>query len=139
MGRMYFKRILLVDDDRALRRALREYLENYGYECKEADDGMEALSMLDGGLEVDVVLSDYHMPVIDGLEFIKALAYRMNGQTTQVILLSGNLTKEMELGAKEHGAFEVIRKPYDHQELLALVSRACRGEKPGPTMLDRGT
>ena len=126
MNRSLSKRILLIDDDRSFRRAVRVYLENYGFECKEADDGVEALAMLDGGLQVDLVLTDFHMPVIGGMDFLKALGYRMNGRATRVILLSGNMTKEMERTAKEHGAFEVLEKPYDHQELLELVSRACQ-------------
>lgn len=120
------KPILLIDDDRSLRRALRLYLESYGFTCKEANDGREALVMLDGGLDVDLIISDYHMPVINGLELLKALSYRVKGQEVRVILLSGNMTKEMEYEAKQAGAFEVLAKPYDHQELLAVVSRACQ-------------
>ena len=104
---------------------MRLLLESYAFDCKEADDGLEALTLLDGGLSVDVVLSDYHMPVINGLNFLKALAYRVSGQGVQVILLSGNMTKEMEQIAKEAGAFAVIGKPYDPQKLLEVVSRAC--------------
>jgi len=120
------KPILLIDDDQPLRRALRLHLENSGFDCKEADDGLEALALLDGGLSVDLILSDYHMPIINGLNFLKALSYRVNGQDIRVILLSGNMTKDMEHEAKEAGAFEVFAKPYDHQELLALVKRACK-------------
>lgn len=120
------KSILLIDDDRPFRRALRLYLENCGFTCKEADDGLEALALLDGGLNVDIILSDYHMPIINGLNFLKALSYRVNGQNVRVILLSGNMTREMEHEAKQAGAFELLAKPYDHQELLAVVSRACK-------------
>ncbi len=118
------KPILLIDDDRSLRRALRLHLENSGFHCKEADNGLEALALLDGGLNVDLILSDYHMPIINGLNFLKALSYRVNGQGIRVILLSGHMTKDMAHEAKEAGAFEVIAKPYDHQELLAVVKRA---------------
>ncbi|MDH3503466.1 MAG: response regulator [Nitrospirota bacterium] len=120
------KPILLIDDDRPFRQALRLYLENYGFTCKEADDGREALVLLDGGLDVDLIISDYHMPVINGLNFLKSLSYRVKGQEVRVILMSGNMTKEIEHEAKQAGAFEVIAKPCDHQELLALVSRACQ-------------
>jgi two-component system chemotaxis response regulator CheY len=118
--------ILLIDDDRPFRKALRLYLEHCGFNCKEADDGLEALALLDGGLKVDLILSDYHMPIINGLNFLKALSYRVNGQDIRVILLSGNMTKDMEHEARQAGAFEVCAKPYDHQKLLALVKGACK-------------
>lgn len=119
------KPILIIDDDRPVRRALRLLLESHAFDCKEADDGLEGLTLLDGGLSVDLILSDYHMPVIDGVNFLKALAYRLSGQGVPVILLSGNMTKKMEKVAKQAGAFAVIAKPYDPQELLAVISRAC--------------
>jgi len=118
--------ILLIDDDQPFRRALRLYLEHCGFTCQEANDGLEALSLLDRGLNVDLIVSDYHMPIINGLNLLKALSYRANGQDVRVILLSGNMTKNMEDEAKQAGAFEVLAKPYDHQELLALVSHACK-------------
>ena len=120
------KRILIIDDDRPVRRALRLLLESHAFDCKEADDGLEGLTLLDEGLSVDVILSDYHMPVINGVNFIKALAYRVSGEGVPVILLSGNMTKEMEQIAKQAGAFAVMAKPYDPQELLETVSRACK-------------
>ena len=119
------KPILIIDDDRPLRRTLRLLLESHAFDCKEADDGQEGLTLLDGGLSVDVILSDYHMPVINGVNFLKALAYRVSGNEVPVILLSGNMTKEMEQIAKQAGAFAVMAKPYDPQELLETISRAC--------------
>jgi two-component system chemotaxis response regulator CheY len=120
------KPILLIDDDQPHRRALRLYLENCGFTCREAEDGLEALVMLDGGLDVDLIISDYHMPVINGLNFLKALSYRVKGREVRVILLSGDITKEIEHEAKQAGAFELLAKPYNHKELLALVTRACQ-------------
>jgi len=118
------KPILLIDDDRPYRQALRLYLENHGFTCREAEDGREALVLLDGGLDVDLIISDYHMPVINGLDFLKALSSRGRGQDVRVILVSGNMTKEIEKEAKQAGAFAFLEKPYDFKELLALVSRA---------------
>ena len=119
------KPVLIIDDDRPVRRTLRLLLESHAFDCKEADDGLEGLTLLDGGLSVDVILSDYHMPVINGVNFLKALSYRVSGEGVPVILLSGNMTKEMEQIAKQAGAFAVMAKPYDPQKLLETVSRAC--------------
>jgi len=120
------KPILIIDDDQPGRRALRLLLESHAFDCKEADDGLEGLTLLDGGLSVDVILSDYHMPVMNGVNFLKALAYRVSGEGVPVILLCGNVTKEMEQIAKKAGAFAVMAKPYDPQKLLETVSRACK-------------
>jgi two-component system chemotaxis response regulator CheY len=118
--------ILLIDDDQPFRRDMRLYLEKCGFHCKEADDGREALALLDGGLNVDLILSDYYIPIINGLSFLKALSYRVNGQHVRVIFLSGHMTKDMEHEAKQAGAFEVLAKPFDLRELLGLVARACK-------------
>ncbi len=118
------KPILLIEDDRPFRQALRLYLESHGFTAKEAEDGREALVLLDGGLDVDIIISDYHMPVINGIDFLKALSYRVKGQDVRVILVSGNMTKEIEKEAKQAGAFGLLAKPIDFHELLALVSRA---------------
>ncbi|MDR4461516.1 MAG: response regulator [Nitrospirales bacterium] len=120
------KPILLIDDDRPYRQALRLNLEHHGFTSREAEDGREALVLLDGGLDVDLIISDYHMPVINGLDFLKALSYRVKGQDVRVILVSGNMTKEIEQEARQAGAFALLAKPYDFQELLALMSRACK-------------
>jgi two-component system chemotaxis response regulator CheY len=118
--------ILLIDHDRLFRQDVRLYLEKCGFDCKEANDGREALALLDGGFNVDVILSNYQTPIINGLSFLKALSYRVNGQHVRVILLNSHMTNEMEHEAKQAGAFEVLAKPYDLRELLELVARACK-------------
>ena len=117
-------RILLVDDDQAVRRSTRLILENEGYDCREADGGVEALALLDGGLHVDVIVTDLHMPHINGLNFMKALSYRVNGRGIRVILISGNLNREIEQQVLESGAFAVFDKPLDYPRFLKTLSSA---------------
>ncbi len=124
------KPILIIDDDRSVRQALRLLLESHAFDCKEAENGVEGLALLDGGLLVDVILTDYHMPLIDGVDFLKALGYRVSGQGVQVILLSGNMTPKMERLAKQAGAFAVMDKPYDPQKLVSVVFQACNRPLP---------
>lgn len=117
-------RILLVDDDQAIRRSTRLILEHEGYECREADGGVEALALLDGGLHVDVIVTDLHMPAINGLNFMKALSYRVNGRGIRVILMSGNLDSEIERQVLERGAFAIFEKPLDYSRFLKALSLA---------------
>ena len=124
------KPILLIDDDRSFRQVLRLYLEKDGFTCKEADDGPEALFLLDGEFDVNVMISDYHMPVINELNFLQALPYRVKGQKVLVILMSDYMTKEIEHGAKQVGAFAFLANPCDFQELPALASQACKQWAP---------
>ena len=127
--------ILLVDDDPAVRRSTRLILENEGYDCREADGGVEALALLDGGLRVDVIVTDLHMPVIDGLSFMKALSYRLNGQGIRVILISGSLTKEVERQVLEWGAFAILEKPLDYPQFLKTLSSALENGSRDPNCL----
>ncbi len=124
------KRILLVDDDPIVRRATRLRLEQEGFECREADHAVEALALLDAGLTVDVIVSDYHMPSIDGLAFLRALSYRISGQGVAFIMVSGNMTKEAEREILKHGAVAVLNKPVDFSGLLDILHRTCRDPEP---------
>lgn len=121
-------RILLVDDDQAIRRSTRLILEHEGYECREAEGGVEALALLDGGLHVDVIVTDLHMPAINGLNFMKALSYRVNGRNIRVILMSGNLNVDMEREVLERGAFAIFEKPLDYPQFLKALSFALGNE-----------
>ncbi len=116
--------ILLINHDRSFRQNIRLLLENHAFDCREADDAMEALALLDGGIMVDGIVSDYHLPPMGGLDFLKALAYRVNGKDIPVIFVSENSTKEMQRQAEEAGAFGFLSNPYQPREILNLVSRA---------------
>ena len=120
------KRILLVDDQPMARRPLQVYLEELGYETREANNGAEALDLLDQGHNFDLIISDNQMPVMTGMEFIQVLAQRSYISTHPVILYTGNLTKEMKNQARALGVYAVLPKPYKLQELLAGVTQACR-------------
>lgn len=85
---------------------------------------------MDGGLDVNLNLSDYHMPVMNGLDFLKALSYCVKEQDVRVILVGGNMTKEIGREAKQAEAFALLEKSYDFQALLGLVARAGKHKAP---------
>ena len=64
------KHILLVDDHAMARKAMKLFLEHHGYACQEAEQGAAALAWLEQGQKVDLIISDNHMPVMTGLEFL---------------------------------------------------------------------
>lgn len=110
-------RILVVDDERSVRRLLRLYLEREGYTVVEADNGLDALSLLRrGGL--DVALVDVMMPGIDGFELVR----RLRGESTlPVILLTAKGEETSRVVGLELGADDYVVKPFSAPEVVARV------------------
>jgi two-component system chemotaxis response regulator CheY len=120
------KRILLVDDDATLRATLRTCLEAVGYQCKEAKDGSDARDWLKEGHSVDLIVTDYQMPKVNGLELIKGLKRQVNTASIPIIFYSGQLSHELKLQANQAGSHAVIEKPFPLQEFLDLVAQVCK-------------
>ena len=118
-------RILLVDDDEALRATLRLCLEAVGYQCLEVKDGQEAREWLQGGHAVDVIVTDHQMPRVNGLELIKGLKRQVNTESIPIIFYSGKLTVDLKNLAIQAGVSVVLEKPFPLQEFLDLVAQVC--------------
>jgi two-component system chemotaxis response regulator CheY len=123
-GSSIMKRILLVDDHEMARQALKLFLEHQGYACEEAEHGAAALGWLAQGQPVDLIVSDNHMPVMTGLEFLLQVKANPHFSTIPVILYSGNITDTMRRQAQQGGAFAVLSKPYNFSDFVAVVTRA---------------
>jgi len=67
------EKILIVDDDKSIAQLLKSFLENEGYQCDAAGDGLEALEFIKNGHQVDLVLLDFVMPRMNGFEFLKVI------------------------------------------------------------------
>ncbi len=113
-------RILVVDDDEGVRYTLRGVLEDEGYEVEEAVDGEDALSRVGEGFHL--VLTDLRMPRRDGLSLLSALQARP--QPPRVILLTAHGSERAAVEAMKHGAYDYFKKPFETDELLAVVARA---------------
>lgn len=107
------KRILVIDDSLAIRKAIRRILEPMGYDVGEAGDGAEGLSALAEAPLPDAILCDVDMPVMDGLAFLGAL--RDGGRTDlpPVIMCTTHASFEKISAALSLGASEYIMKPFD--------------------------
>jgi len=119
------RRVLVVDDSRAQRRILVSYLGRLGYETVEAGSGREALegNLLDG---VDLVLSDWLMPDMDGLALCREVRRRQSDRYVYFILLTSKSEKDEIAQGLDVGADDFLAKPVGLQELRARIAAGSR-------------
>jgi CheY-like chemotaxis protein len=117
--------VLVVDDDSAVRTALKELFETEGYAVAVAANGRAALNHLRGGLRPSVVLLDLMMPVMDGWDFrAEQLNDPLLKQIPVFILTAAGFSNETI--RTQFGQIPFVPKPPPHDELLAMVRRICR-------------
>jgi DNA-binding response OmpR family regulator len=126
-------RVLVVDDDKAVRTAIKTVLEHQGFDVTVAEDGRSGISAVQAG-EYDVVIVDIFMPGMDGLETIRA--FNKHSPSVPVIAISGFLFRDSAQPAPDFlsmatklGAAYSLHKPFRPKELLRVVE-AC--------LIDRG-
>ena len=117
-------KILVVDDERAVRESLRRALELEGYEIELAADGSEALYRLEGSEEPDAMILDVLMPGVDGLEVCRRL--RGTGSKLPVLMLTARTEVEDRVAGLDAGADDYVTKPFALEELLARVRALLR-------------
>jgi CheY-like chemotaxis protein len=117
-------RILVVDDEDALRTVLSSELEGEGYQVASAADGEEAIKLL-GGQQFDLILLDIKMPNVDGFEVLKFV--KQQAPKTKVIMLTGFADLKNAIESKKLGAEDFVSKPYDLVDLLTTVERVLGG------------
>jgi two-component system response regulator MprA len=118
-------RILVVDDERAVRESLQRALELEGYEIELAADGREALARLENGEpQPDAVILDVLMPVIDGLEVCRRL--RREGNKVPVLMLTARDEIENRVAGLDAGADDYVPKPFALEELVARIRALLR-------------
>jgi two-component system response regulator MprA len=117
-------KILVVDDERAVRDSLRRALELEGYEIELAADGNEALVRLESSDEPDAIILDVLMPGVDGLEVCRRL--RTAGSTLPVLMLTARTEVEDRVAGLDAGADDYVTKPFALEELLARMRALLR-------------
>jgi two-component system response regulator MprA len=121
-------RVLVVDDERAVRESLRRALELEGYDVELAADGREALYRLDSDEEPDAVLLDVLMPGLDGVEVCRRV--RSGGSRVPVLMLTARDAVENRVEGLDAGADDYVTKPFALEELLARVRALLRRATP---------
>lgn len=117
----HLMKILVIDDERAIRNSLREILSDEGYEVEIAEDGAIGLAMV-GKDKFDVVFCDIKMPNMDGLEFLTHM--NESGNDAAVIMISGHGDIDTAVDCIKKGAFDFIQKPLDLNRILITIKNA---------------
>lgn len=117
--------VLVVDDEESIRRIVETWLTRFGYKCTTCGDGLEALLHMDRE-PFGVVIMDWHMPGMDGIELVRLLRARAFSQVPYLVLTTGDPDRSAMEQAFVAGADDFIRKPIDPPELMARLHAARR-------------
>lgn len=123
-------RVLVVDDEEAIRSVLRMMLTQAGYDVEEAEDGGKAVEVLNSGdnpLMLDAIICDIRMPRINGVEAITY--FRAQYPSMPVIVLTGYHDEALALSLRQQGIVEFLEKPAEREQILASVAQAIAGRR----------
>ena len=109
------KKVLLVDDSRAVRMVGCNYATTFGMEAFEAENGAEALEIVREHPDLDVILLDWNMPVMDGLSFLKTLREKPLDKQPVVVMCTTEADMSRIVEAMQAGADEYIMKPFTEE------------------------
>jgi len=115
-------RILIVDDEEVLRDVLETVLRREGFDVLLASSGEEALSVLDGADEIDLVILDIMLPGISGIDTLRSI--RVSTPALPVIIITAFSSIDGAIEAMKHGAFHYIPKPFKNEEVVLTVNKA---------------
>jgi DNA-binding response OmpR family regulator len=116
-------RIIIADDDRIVRRIVVAKLSGIGYEVREAEDGQEALDLLEGGEVPDLLITDSLMPRMNGLDLVRSIRNSPDDglSALPVIMLTSRQSERDVIEGLETGLDDYVTKPFSPDELVARV------------------
>jgi putative nucleotidyltransferase with HDIG domain len=120
-------RILVVDDEEAIREIVASMLNTAGYACKQAGSGMEALAVLTSGEEFELMLSDLMMADLDGIGLLERTKEKYPDMP--VVMVTAVHDISVALAAIRNGAYDYLLKPFEREQLLNTVSRALENRR----------
>ena len=118
--------ILAVDDALTMRKLVSFTLRTAGFEVIEAADGVEGLAVVQSR-QLDLIISDVNMPRMDGIEFTRQARLSPRGRSVPIVILTTESDAEKKNRARAAGATGWIVKPFQQEQLLAVVGRLLPG------------
>ena len=129
MGQQDLKKeitVLVLEDDKNLKRLIKSYMKNFGFErIQEADDGNAALQIL-SQTPIDLIIADWHMPGMDGLEFYSLLKSKDAFKDIPFLMITGEAKKEKVIEAFTSGIKNYIIKPFESEDLERKVHKLLK-------------
>ncbi len=124
-AKQHLGRVLVADDDAAIRRVCARILSHEGWQVTTCESGKHAVQAAEAAsVPFDCVLSDVNMPEMDGFELVRTL--REKDDDLPVLLMTGDPSLDGAVRAIDYGAVSYIAKPFDHESLASQVARAAR-------------
>jgi putative nucleotidyltransferase with HDIG domain len=124
---MLSERILVVDDEESIREIMSSMLSNAGFQCRHASSGLEALAILESGEQFELMLSDLMMPELDGIGLLERTKERFPDMP--VIMVTAVHDVSVALAALRNGAYDYLLKPFERDQLIAMVRRAMENRR----------
>ena len=115
-------RALVIDDSRTVRIIIGQILREIGMEVLEARDGVEALEQIKRNPDVDLMLVDWNMPQMNGLDFIRAVRANRAYDAVRILMVTSESQGEQVIQALEAGANEYLMKPFNKDILVAKLN-----------------
>ena len=119
------EKILIVDDEKNMRELLKDFFEEEGYSIVLAEDGQQALEVIDE--TIDMVISDNRMPQMQGMELMVQI--KKSYPDTPVIIITAFTTPKLAVEAYKMGASSYLTKPFNPEELLAKMKEIFRQKR----------
>lgn len=127
-------RVLIVDDYAATRDLIRAILRSVGFtEMSQAENGADAITLLHGE-QFDLIICDWNMPQVTGLEVLKMVRDNPIHRNVAFIMLTAEAYKESIVAALEAGVTDYIAKPFTAEVLLSKIAVAMKGKKATPSV-----
>lgn len=124
---MVEERILVVDDEEAIREIVCSMLQNAGYKCRQAASGLDAMAYLESGETFALTLTDLMMPELDGIGLLERLKEKFPDMP--VVMVTAVHDISVALAAIRNGAYDYLLKPFEREQLLAMVRRALENRR----------
>ena len=114
------KKILIVDDADNQRRLVRVVLEKGGFHVVEAHDGADALALATA--DIDLIITDYYMPGMDGVQLVDKLSQTLDMKNVPVIMLTSTNVPDIKRAARDVGIIAWLTKPLNPERLLGTIN-----------------